>query len=261
MNLLDTAIEVAQGASHILKQGFGTTFEIDSKEGRQNLVTEYDLASQNYLIETLKKAFPSHHFLAEEGDWKQGPSDEILWIIDPLDGTVNFAHGVPLFALSIAAAKGSEIVAGIVHLPMSDQWFVTEKGAGAFLGKKRLSVSEQKEPSSALFATGFPYNVDENPHHCIDRFQKMLRQGIPQRELGVASLSLAYLAAGRFDAFWVAGLEPWDIAAGKLLVEEAGGSVTSYDGSPHPIFPYGPLAASNGHLHPFLIQKLQEDLT
>ena len=260
MKLLDTAIEVASGASALLKKGFGTSFEIQSKEGKQNLVTEYDLASQAYIINELKKAFPKHHFLAEENGAQEAPSDEILWIIDPLDGTVNFAHGIPFFAISIAAAKGKEIVAGVVHQPMLDEWFVAEKGAGAFLGKDPLHVSRQTKLEGALLATGFPYNVDENPLRCIDRFQAFVEQGVPVRRIGVAALDLAYVAAGRFDAFWEVSLHPWDIAAGKLLVEEAGGLVTHYDGSEHPIFSYHPIVASNGHLHSALVDRLKEDL-
>ncbi len=258
--LLDIAKETALEAGELLKKGFGTSFQIDSKEGKQNLVTEYDLGSQKLILKKLQAAFPSHHFLAEEEGVSDTPSDEILWIIDPLDGTVNFAHDIPIFSVSIAAAKGNEILCGVVYHPMQDELFVTEKGSGAFLGENKLSVTTRTSLESALIVTGFPYNAHENPLHCIDRFAKMISLGVPVRRLGSAALDLAYVAAGRFDLFWEVGLHPWDMAAGKLLVEEAGGIVSHYDGSPHRIYDYLPLLASNGHLHDLMLSYLQEDI-
>ncbi|NGX37575.1 MAG: Inositol-1-monophosphatase [Chlamydiae bacterium] len=260
MDLLTTAKKAALEAGDLLKQGFGTSFQIESKEGKQNLVTEYDLSSQKLIVEILKGAFPTHHFLAEEGDLKQMPSDEILWIIDPLDGTVNFAHNIPLFAVSIAAARGNEILAGVIYQPLLDELFASEKGSGAYLGKNRLQVTDQKNLEEAFTATGFPYDAYKNPMHCIERFGKMVAKGIPIRRLGVASIDLAYVAMGRFDLFWEVGLHPWDMAAGKLLIEEAGGKVTHYDGSPHQIYSYLPILASNGHLHEIMVDYLKEDL-
>ena len=262
MNLLETAKEVALEAGALLKKGFGTHFKMDTKEvGRQNLVTEYDIASQKLILDRMSKAFPSHHFLAEEGNVKAPPSDEILWIIDPLDGTVNFAHGVPIFAVSIAAARGKEILAGVVYHPMLGELFLCERGSGAYCGEKRLFVTARKTFENTLLGTGFPYNIDENPLDCIGRFGKMAKRGIPLRRLGCASIDLAYVAAGRYDLFWEVGLEPWDIAAGKLLVEEAGGKVTQYDGSEHPLYPYISILASNGHLHDQMVELLKEDLS
>lgn len=260
MSLLSTAKEVALEAGALLKEGFGTHFKIEEKEGKQNLVTEYDIASQKLIIKRLSETFPSHTFLAEEENVSDHPSDEIQWIIDPLDGTVNFAHGIPIFAVSIAAAQGGEIVAGVVYHPMQDELFIAEKGGGAYLGNKKLQVTQRKTLERALLVTGFPYNAHENPLGCIDRFAAMVKQGVPVRRLGCASIDLAYVAAGRFDLFWEVGLHPWDIAAGKLLVEEAGGKVTTYDGSKHPIFDYIPILASNGRLHEAMVQQLKEDL-
>ena len=261
MNLLEVAKEVAKEAGEILRKGFGTAFQIESKEGKQNLVTEYDHASQDFIIAQIKKAFPTHTFLAEEGDVKEGPSDQILWIIDPLDGTVNFAHEVPFFAVSIAAAKGKEIVCGCVYNPMLDELFFAEKGSGAFLGERKLAVTERTSLENILAATGFPYDGYQNPLHCIDRFGKMVAKGLPIRRLGVAALDICYIAAGRFDVFWEVGLHPWDMAAGKLIVEEAGGQVSHYDGSPHEIFSYSTILATNGHLHDEMVSLLKEDLS
>lgn len=261
MNLLTVAKEVAVSAGDILKKGFGTSFKIDSKEGKQNLVTEYDNAAQDWIILQIKKAFPSHTFLAEEGDIKDTPTDEIHWIIDPLDGTVNFAHEIPFFAVSIAAAKGNEILCGCVYNPMLDELFYAEKGQGAYLGSRKLSVTKRTNIESALTATGFPYNAHENPHHCIERFGKMVQAGIPIRRLGVAALDLCYVAAGRFDLFWEVALQPWDMAAGKLIVEEAGGTVTHYDGTKRQIYSYSSILASNGHLHQEMVSLLKEDIS
>jgi len=258
VNLIDLAKEVALEAGELLQRGFGTSFHIESKEGAQNLVTEYDHASQKLIIDRIHSAFPSHHFLAEEGDVHALPEDEILWIIDPLDGTVNYAHQIPLYGISIAAAKGKEIITGVIYNPTLDELFTVEKGSGAFLGEKRISVTDCTSTDQALFATGFPYNIKENPLHCIETFSKIVAKGIPIRRMGVASLDLAYVAAGRFDAFWEVGLHPWDMAAGKLLVEEAGGKVTHYDGSDHQIFDYLPIIATNGHLHATMVSYLRE---
>ncbi len=259
MNPIEIAKEVALGAGELLKKGFGTSFEIDTKEGSQNLVTEYDNASQTFIIDQLQKAFPSHHFLAEEGSVLSPPDDGFLWIIDPLDGTVNFAHQIPFFGVSIALAKGREVIAGVVYNPILDELFVAEKGSGTFLRDQQIFVTSSTTTERAMFATGFPYNVKENPHQCIETFAKIVKTGTPIRRMGVASLDLAYVAAGRFDAFWEVLLQPWDMAAGKLLVEEAKGKVTHFDGSEHQIFCYAPLLATNGHLHQSMLSYLQDE--
>lgn len=260
MTLIQVAIDAARQAGELLIEGFGTSYQIENKEGLQNLVTEYDHKSQKLIIQTIKNSFPTHHFLAEEGNVKELPSEEILWIIDPLDGTVNFAHNVPIFAVSIAAAKGSDILCGVIYNPMLGELFVTEKGQGAYLNDQKLQVTKQTSFERALFATGFPYNVVENPLHCIERLSQMLKSGIAMRRIGVAAIDLAYVAAGRFDVFWEAGLHPWDMAAGKLMIEEAGGKVTHFDGTAHKIYDYLPLLATNGLLHDSMVSILKEDL-
>lgn len=264
MNFSETthvATLAAMEAGDLLTSGFGTHFHISSKEGKQNLVTEYDEASQKLIIEKIKGFFPDHSFLAEEGDAaKTRPTDQILWIIDPLDGTVNYAHGIPIFAVSIAAARGKEIISGVVYHPMSGELFIAQKGFGSYLNGKKISVTKTDSLDRALLATGFPYDVDKNPLQCIDRFTKMVKMGLPVRRLGVASLDMAYVAAGRFDIFWEVGLHPWDMAAGKLLIEEAGGKVTHYDGTEHQIYSYLPILASNGLLHDKMSEFLKEDL-
>lgn len=260
VQLASIAIEAAKQAGELLVSGFGTHFQVESKAGVQDLVTTYDRLSQKLIIDLIKKKFPRHHFLAEEDNVAESPSDEVLWIIDPLDGTINFAHAIPFFAISIAAAIGKEIVCGVVYHPMQKELFVVEKGGGAYLNGKKILVTGQSHFERALLATGFPYNVQENPLQCVDRFASIAKTGVPIRRLGVASLDLAYVAAGRFDAFWEVGLHPWDMAAGKLLVEEAGGKVTHYDGKKHQIFGYLSMLATNGHLHDKMVNILKKDL-
>jgi myo-inositol-1(or 4)-monophosphatase len=251
------AVQAALSAGALLRQGFDTVFEIQFKEGRMNLVTEYDKLSEKSIISAIFQHFPHHAIVAEEsGDVQKGKSP-VTWIVDPLDGTVNFARNIPTFSVSIAAAIEGQIVSGVVYQPMTHELFIAEKGKGAYLNGKRLSVSKIEQFDNAVMATGFPYNVDQNPLSCIDRFAAIQSQGIPIRRLGSAAIDLSYVAAGRFDAFWEVGLHPWDIAAGKLLVEEAGGKVTHWNGSPHKVFCYDTLLASNGLLH----QKMSQCLT
>ncbi|MCI0382196.1 MAG: inositol monophosphatase [Chlamydiae bacterium] len=255
------AIQVVLKAGSLLQKGFSTSFRISSKEGKRNLVTEYDTAAQDLIIEEIKTFFPRHHFLAEEGKFDRYlPQEEIIWIIDPLDGTVNFAHGIPHFSISIAAAQNRDILTGVVYHPMTGELFVAEKNNGAYLNGNRLHVSKTKTFDEALMATGFPYNVEENPLKCLDRFQKMSKMGIPIRRLGSAALDLAYVAAGKFDVYWEVGLHPWDMAAGKLMVEEAGGKVSHYNGSEHKLYGYDNILASNTLLHSQMVKILSEDI-
>ncbi len=255
-----TAIGAALEAGEHLKKGFGTHFGISSKEGKQNLVTDYDYLCQDLIIKRIRHHFPSHHVLAEENPDMDVSHKEVTWIVDPLDGTVNFAKSIPFFAVSIAVSIAGEIVVGVVYNPLSAELFVAQKGKGALLNGQLLSVSKIKQFEEAFVATGFPYNVARNPLHCIDCFAHMAKLGVPLRRLGAAALDLAYVAAGRFDAFWEVGLHPWDMAAGKLLIEEAGGQVSDYEGAPHRVFGYLPLVATNGHLHDQLLDTIKETM-
>ena len=256
-DLAMVAIQAALEAGDLLKKGFSTNFPISNKEGKQNLVTEYDKASEKCIIESIKKRFPSHSFLAEESGDSGNASSEILWVIDPLDGTVNFAYGIPFFSVSIAAVQGELPLAGVVYNPLLGELFFAEKGKGAYFNGKRMSVSNKTNLEKSLLATGFPYNVEKNPNSCIDHVAKVLSMGIPIRRLGSAALDLSYIACGRFDAYWEVELHPWDMAAGKLLVEEAGGIVTHYDGSNRPINSSSNLLATNKKLHGAMMNILQ----
>ncbi len=245
--LLEAALHAATEAGRILEQGYGTTFDIASKEGRHNLVTEYDLASESCIINVLQSYTPTAAVLTEESGEHAG-SGEVTWVVDPLDGTVNFAHGIPIFCVSIAAVINGTIVAGVIHHPLQNETFTAVLGGGAFLNGEPLHVSKTPQIQDAILVTGFPYNVHENPRKCIDTFGRVLSLGIPIRRLGSAALDLAYVAAGRFDGYWEVELQPWDMAAGVLLVTEAGGTVTHYG---RRAFSLGrdSILASNGRIH------------
>lgn len=252
----ECAIDAALLGGKILKEGFGTSFKITSKEGKNNLVTEYDNKSERAIIDLIKSRFPNHNFWAEESGKSGEQSAEITWVIDPLDGTVNFAHNVPIFSVSIAAIKGKDILCGVVYHPMLDELFVAVKGQGATLNGKKITPSTTDNLSTSFLVTGFPYNVHENPGHCIDHFVYIVQSGIPIRRLGSAALDLCYVACGRFDGFWEINLHPWDVAAGVLIVREAGGHVTQYDGAEY-FITNDNMLSSNGIIHDELIQTLQ----
>lgn len=243
-------------AGEVLKKGFGTEMRFENKEGRHNIVTEWDKKVEETIIKTIKTHFPEHAFLAEESGESGTQKEGVLWVIDPIDGTVNFAHKIPMFSVSIAAAFQGDILAGVVYNPMTDELFIAEKGMGTFLNGEKLKVTETAVLDSAIAATGFPYNVHENPLSCLDHFNTFAKMGIPIRRIGSAALDLAYLAAGRFDAFWGVFLRPWDYAAGKLLIEEAGGTFTNFEGSPYTSLEEGPVIASNGLLHEQMSKRI-----
>lgn len=244
---LTVAIEAALAAGSLLRKGFGTAFEIESKEGHHNLVTTYDKLAESTIHDAIMRRFPSHGFLGEESGQKK--TGDIVWIVDPLDGTVNFAHNVPIFSVSIGVLVENQIAAAVIFQPMTGELFWAEDGKGSFLNGKKLHVSAQKNLSNAYLATGFPYNVHEDPLHCIETFEKLTRRGLPIRRLGSAAIDLAYVAAGRFDAYWEVLLQPWDLAAGHLIVHEAGGLVTQYDGSPCNFLKADTVIATNKLLH------------
>ena len=248
-NLTQCAVDTALKAGKILHEGFGTSFKVFNKEGKNNLVTEFDKRSERIIIESIKEIFPNHTFLAEEsGETGKLKDDAIEWIIDPLDGTVNFAHSLPIFSVSIAAVLNREILCGVVYNPMLDELFVAEKDKGSYLNGKPIKVSLSEKLETSFLVTGFPYNVNKNPCGCIDQFISILMEGIPVRRLGSAALDLSYVACGRFDGFWEINLHPWDVAAGVLLVKEAGGKVTQYNMDDYWI-DHQSIVATNGFIH------------
>jgi myo-inositol-1(or 4)-monophosphatase len=243
------AIEAAMKAGAILKKGFGTQFTISSKASINDLVTEFDQKAEDVIINHLKKHFPNHAFLAEESGHSEITNAEVRWIIDPLDGTMNFAHYIPTFCISIGAMIGNQIEIGIIYDPLLDELFLAEKGFGAYLNNKRIHVSPQVDIKRAILASGFPYTPGPLKEASKSRFIKFLENDNPLRIIGSAALTLAYIAAGRFDIYWGSNLKPWDVAAGSLLVEEAGGKLTHYDGSAHDMFQASNTLATNLLLH------------
>ena len=247
--LLKVAAEAALIAGAELRRGFGSSFEITNKEGKNNLVTEYDHLSERIILSHIKSVFPDHAFLAEEsGGDELTICDQIRWVIDPLDGTVNFAHSLPIFSISIAAELNGQLLCGVVYHPILDELFTAERGCGAFLNGNRIHVTKNSVMENSFLVTGFPYNINQDPCGCINHFVSIIKQGIPVRRLGSAALDLAYVAAGRFDGFWEIDLNPWDVAAGVILIEEAGGKVTQYNKSPYKITSQS-ILATNGLIH------------
>ncbi len=251
-NIKQLAIDAALIAGEILRKGYGTNYKISKKEGKNNLVTEYDFKSERAIIEKIQSVFPNHNFLAEESgltETKNKNNDNIIrWIIDPLDGTVNFAHSIPIFSVSIAAELNNEIICGVVYQPLLKELFVAERGYGAFLNEDKIRVSQNKNISTSFCVTGFPYSNTSKKSNILKIFNKLIGNGIPVRRLGSAALDLSYVAAGRFDFFWEEKLKPWDVAAGKLLVEEAGGKITQYNGKDYYIYD-DTILATNKILH------------
>ncbi len=256
--LLAAAIEAAVEAGALLRTGFGRASVVERKEGHHNVVTEYDRQAEFLIVERLRQRFPQSYFWAEEsGRSGTESADSVCWLVDPLDGTVNFAHGIPIFCVSIAAVWNEEILCGVIYQPLLGELFTAVRGEGAWLNGQRLRVSETSALEEAILVTGFPYNVAENPGNCMEHFLRFLRLGIPVRRLGSAALDLAYVAAGRFDGFWEIALNPWDVAAGVLMVQEAGGRVTHYDNTVYRLHLRSSIVASNGQLHEQLLAILQ----
>lgn len=245
--LKSTLIEATKaGASEILRF-FNNDFKISNKEGVNNLVTEADHASEKAIMAVIKSKFPDHQLLAEEtGEIIQDSTYK--WIIDPIDGTVNFAHGIPLNCVSIGIERNGEIVMGAVYNPHLNEFYFAEKGKGATLNDKPIRVSEQTETVKACLVTGFPYTYINMPDGPLEIFERFIRKGVPVRRLGSAAIDLCWVAAGRFDGFYEHKLEPWDSAAGYLIVEEAGGKVTDHEGNKFSVYQHRVLA-TNGKIH------------
>ncbi len=238
--------ETAREAGAFLRERIDECHTVEYK-GDINLVTEADHLSEALIIKRIRSRFPEHGILAEESP-ETVNGTHFRWIIDPLDGTTNYAHGYPVFCVSIALELEGTIRLGAVYNPMLNEMFIAERGAGAFLNGRRLAVSRTAELSHSLLATGFPYDLREDRNNNINYFEVMALNAQAVRRAGAAALDLAYIAAGRFDGFWELKLMPWDMAAGCLLVEEAGGVVTDLQGGPFTLIsPH--ILASNGLIH------------
>lgn len=259
MTPLETAIQAARKAGEILIENYGklTQRQIVSK-GLSDYVTEIDHLCEKEVIGIIHKKFPDHAILAEEsGQGKE--KSECRWIIDPLDGTTNYIHGFPFFSVSIGLEVRGQRQIGIVYDPLHDELFHAEKGKGAFLNGKKISVSRRTDPREALIATGFPFRIHKRLDEYLPTFRAILLEVAGLRRAGSAALDLAYTACGRVDGFWEMGLSPWDICAGALLVEEAGGIFSGFRGETA-IDQRGDVVCGSPTIHHFLRQKLKESL-
>ncbi|MEO8166876.1 MAG: inositol monophosphatase family protein [bacterium] len=255
--MISTAIEAAKEAGKFLKYSVGRVKNIEVKEGEErNLVSEIDKGAEEKIISIIKRKYPSHAILAEESGANDSRSD-YKWVIDPLDGTTNFLHGLPIFSVTIGIEYKGEVVAGVTYDPNLDELFTAEKGSGAYMNGRRLSVTKTTRLIDSLLVTGFPYNIAENPENAIGHFVNFVVEGQGLRRLGSAAIDLAYVAAGRFDGFWEVTLNPWDMAAGVLLVREAGGRVTDFIGGDSSIYKKQVLA-TNGSIHETMLQVLSK---
>ena len=245
--LTSTLINAAKAGASEIQRFFNNDFKISNKEGVNNLVTEADHASEKAIIAVIRSAFPDHYILSEEaGEIVQDSTYK--WIIDPIDGTVNFAHGIPLNCVSIGIEKDGVIILAAVYNPHLNEFFFAEKGKGATLNGKPIHVSEQTQTIKACLVTGFPYTYINVPNGPLEIFERFIRKGVPVRRLGSAAIDLCWVAAGRFDGFYEHKLEAWDSAAGYLIVEEAGGRVTDLEGNKFSPYQHR-ILATNGKIH------------
>lgn len=251
----NAAIGAAYGAAKILSSHMGNLEHI-GKKGPEDLVTRADLESEKYIIAELREKFPEHDVLAEESGSSLKGKNGCQWIIDPLDGTTNFAHQLPIFSVSIAFAENGELGAGVVLNPATGELFTAAAGQGAALNGREIKVSDCGEISESLLVTGFPYDVKDDTTAYMKRFEQCLKASRGIRRLGSAALDLCYVACGRFEGFWEQGLKPWDTAAGTLIAREAGGVVTDFSGAAY--YPdKNEMLATNGHIHEALHRILK----
>ena len=249
--LKTTLINAVKAGAAELSRFFNKSFVVSNKEGINNLVTEADHASEKAILDVIKKEFPGHYILSEEaGEIIQDSSYK--WIIDPIDGTVNFANRIPICCVSIAVEHNGEVIMGAVYNPFINEFFFAQRGFGSTLNNARIHVSTTERVINSCLVTGFPYTYLDMPNGPLEVFSKFIRKGVPVRRLGSAAMDLCWVAAGRFDGFYEHKLNAWDSAAGFLIVEEAGGKVTDMTGNYYN--PYQPgIVATNGLIHEELL--------
>lgn len=245
--LKTTLLKATEASGKILQQYFNGPFEVSSKSSVNDLVTEVDKRSETAIINIIRETYPDHFILSEEvGEIKT--DSPFKWIIDPIDGTVNYANGIPICCVSIGVEKDGEMILGAVYNPFMNELFVAEKGKGATLNDKPIHVSTKAQVATSCLVTGFAYQWQDMPNNPLQVLEHIIKQGIPVRRLGSAAIDLCWVACGRFDGFYEHSLQAWDSAAGYLIVEEAGGKVTDFSGNPYS--PYQKeILATNGHIH------------
>lgn len=258
MKLKSTLMTCLTEAGKILRRGFGSSLDI-RKKGPVDLVTKIDLAADRKIISIIRKRFPDHRLLTEESLPYHG-SSPFRWIIDPLDGTSNYAHELDMFCVSIGLEKDGKLILGGVYNPLKEELFFAESGQGATLNGRRIRPSRTRKLIDGLLVTGFPYDRQKKADYYLRFLKVALEDAQGLRRLGAAALDLAYVACGRFDAYWELNLKPWDAAAGVLIVQEAGGKVTGLDGKPLDLDGPIRLLASNGTLHPQILSRFKKYL-
>lgn len=245
---------VEAGAKELRRYFNNADLKISNKEGINNWVTEADHASEKVIIDMIRKDYPDHFILSEETG-ELSSNSEYKWIIDPIDGTINFASGIPICCVSIGLEKDGKMLLGAVYNPFIEELFFAQKGFGASLNDKRISVSRKTEVIHSCLVTGFPYTYLDSENGPLQVFERFIRKGVPVRRLGSAAIDLCWVAAGRFDGFYEHKLQAWDSAAGFLIVEEAGGKVTDFEGRPYS--PYQPhILATNGRIHEEMLEVI-----
>jgi len=254
-DILQIVEVIARQAGAVLMEGYGKVLHIQHK-GAIDLVTEFDKRSEEVILPFIQKEFPEHAILAEESGLHHTES-EYQWVIDPLDGTTNFAHGIPIFSVSIALLKKNSPIVGVVYDPLRDEWFSAEIGRGAMLNDQPIQVTTHAELGQAVLSTGFPYDLHINPQNNFAHFVHLQRRTRAVRHLGSAALDCAWTAMGRLDGYWEFGVKPWDVGAGALIVREAGGRVTTAEGN-EDFLSTDSIVVSNGLLHEQLLRVLSE---
>jgi len=253
---LPVALDAARSAGKLLREALGGPRRIDYKGHPTNLVTEMDRRAEALIVERIRAAFPDHAILGEEGGARAGDS-EYRWLVDPLDGTTNYAHGLPIFSVSVALERAGHVELGVAYDPNREECFVAQRGGGATLNGEPLRVSTTATLDESLLVTGFPYDIRTNPANNLSEYGALSLRSRAVRRLGSAVLDLCYVAAGRFDGFWELSLGPWDMAAGGLVVQEAGGRITDVRGGPWRLDGPGAVA-TNGRIHDAVLAVLAE---
>lgn len=255
--LQSTLVKATEAGAKELQRFFNSDYSITNKEGANNPVTEADKASEKAIFTAIQEDFPGHFILSEEaGEIKM--DSEYKWIIDPIDGTINFANGIPICCVSIGLEYNGVIIMGAVYNPLMHEFFFSEKNKGAKLNGKEIRVGNKEKVIDSCLATGFPYTYIDKPNGPLPVFERLIKKGIAVRRIGSAALDLCWVAAGRFDGFYEHTLNPWDSAAGFLMVEEAGGKVTDFSGTDYSV--YQPqIIATNGKIHEELLAVINNE--
>ena len=255
-HFLDFAIETAKSSGKILLNYFGNISSVQKKSSNIDLLTKADLESEAFILNQIDKIFPEHQVITEESSAKK-TSSKYRWIIDPLDGTTNFVHNLPIFAVSLGLQYENKTILGVVYNPAADKCFWATKNEGSFLNGHPIHPSSTNTLSKSLLVTGFPYIHDDKWNKCFDLFKECYRASQGVRRLGAAALDFCFVAMGRFEGFWEFGLKPWDVCAGAFILQEAKGKASNWDGSPIP-FSGEKILATNGHIHEEMIQLLHK---